>query len=111
MTAYTTAAWRERAGTATAVCEDCGKTFERRPSEAWKRLCTPCWKAGVTRDAEDRAWHAGYEAGKRSAVPAEGLDKSRLRALLQLCHPDKHAGSDLATATTAWLLTIKARLQ
>jgi hypothetical protein len=33
-----------------------------------------------------------------------------LRALLQLTHPDKHGGNELATATTAWLLKVKSEI-
>lgn len=95
-----------------ARCDQCGGTFHRKATETWKRRCIECWKQSLV----DDAWERGFEAGEtsaRSQAPAavEGLDKARMRALLQLCHPDKHAGSELATATTAWLLTIKARLK
>jgi len=35
------------------------------------------------------------------------LDKARIRQLLQLVHPDKHAGSALAGEITAWLLSLR----
>lgn len=50
--------------------------------------------------------------------PAEALREAdamvpitgpRLRQLLQLCHPDKHANSATATDVTAWLNQIRRR--
>lgn len=35
----------------------------------------------------------------------------RLRALMQLCHPDRHNNSPLATDTTAWLLRVRKELR
>ncbi|MDB6013122.1 MAG: hypothetical protein JWL65_5372 [Gammaproteobacteria bacterium] len=37
------------------------------------------------------------------------IDASRLRQLLQLCHPDKHNNSKAATEVTAWLNGMRAR--
>lgn len=31
-----------------------------------------------------------------------------LRRLIQLCHPDKHQGSEAANAATRWLLALKS---
>lgn len=39
--------------------------------------------------------------------PARQFDKSELRCLLQLCHPDKHGNSALAQRMTAKLLEMK----
>jgi hypothetical protein len=41
----------------------------------------------------------------RSALPADW--KAQLSRLIQLCHPDKHSGSDAANAATVWLLGLK----
>lgn len=49
-----------------------------------------------------------FRGGNDSGVV--GLDKMMLRKLLQLCHPDKHGGSALATSVTAELLKMKDRL-
>jgi hypothetical protein len=38
------------------------------------------------------------------------IDESRLKRLLQLCHPDKHAGSPLATETFHWLQEVRKEL-
>lgn len=35
------------------------------------------------------------------------IDTTRLRQLLQLCHPDKHSGSKTANDITAWLNRIR----
>ena len=40
-----------------------------------------------------------------SALPADW--KAQLNRLIQLCHPDKHSGSDAANAATVWLLSLK----
>lgn len=36
-----------------------------------------------------------------------GFDDSRIRQLLQLCHPDRHRNSQAATDATAWLLSLR----
>ena len=68
------------------------------------RLCLRCWKASK-RDHTDatcvRCFEAGKAAGRQNASVA--LDKTRLRELLQLSHPDKHNGSPLAQRITQWL--------
>ena len=39
------------------------------------------------------------------ATPAgAGIEPGMLRRLIQLCHPDKHQGSEAATTATAYLL-------
>ena len=37
------------------------------------------------------------------------LDDTRLRQLIQLCHPDKHNGSAMATEVFQWLQEIKRK--
>jgi hypothetical protein len=34
-----------------------------------------------------------------------------LLRLLQLCHPDRHNGSEAATIATRWLLSLRERLR
>ena len=34
---------------------------------------------------------------------------SRVEQLIRLCHPDKHANSDLATDATRWLLSMRTK--
>jgi len=38
------------------------------------------------------------------------VDESRLKRLLQLCHPDKHGDSSLSTETFHWLLEVRKEL-
>jgi protein-arginine kinase activator protein McsA len=116
-------------------CKDCGNTFERPDNEAWRVRCTPCYK--VFKRAEtsavdsywpDRAAAAESAAAtlKRRVATLEGVigdlmnkpksgyleDEIRehLRGLLQCCHPDRHNGSEGATRTTQWLLSVKQRI-
>lgn len=117
-----------------ATCTDCGGDFWRDDGEPWKVRCLDCWKAHKAAkenarqdraaneskhrdhnldDREREAWYRrGYEAGHAAAIaisegPPSPIDKGRLRELLQLCHPDKHAGSALAAKVTQWLNEIK----
>ena len=44
------------------------------------------------------------------ATPSKNLPadwRDQLPRLIQLCHPDKHGGSDAATKATVWLLAMK----
>lgn len=117
-----------------ATCCDCGEGFWREDAERWKRRCFSCWKADKAAkenarqdraanennhrnhtcdERELEAWYRrGYEAGHAAAIalgegPPPPFDKTRLRELLQLCHPDKHGGSELANKVTQWLAEIK----
>lgn len=49
--------------------------------------------------------------GRASARPQPAspgsIDAARLRQLLQLTHPDKHANSELSHTVTAWLLEMR----
>lgn len=74
------------------ACSDCGQHFPRKADEVWKRLCLPCWRKSK---------------GLATTTAAPAIEPTRLRQLLQLCHPDKHGGSELANAVTAWLLSLR----
>ncbi len=85
----------------TAKCIACGGPFLRDDGEEWKRRCLPCWAASKGRTAP------------RPASPPDPIAhevRERMRALLMLCHPDKHGGSALANRTTAWLLSLRERI-
>ncbi len=114
-----------------ATCCDCGEGFWREDDARWKRRCFSCWKADKAAKEnarrEDRAanehthtdhtdakavleaywrgWNAHRDLALTESKPS--IDKTRLRELLQLCHPDKHAGSALAAKVTQWLNEIK----
>jgi hypothetical protein len=85
-----------------AKCCDCGGTFYRDEGESWKRRCFQCWLAskGTTT----------APAAAPAADPIRDELRDRLRGLLSLCHPDRHSGSPLATATTQWLLSVRERI-
>jgi hypothetical protein len=36
-------------------------------------------------------------------------DPDMLRVLIQLCHPDRHDGSEAAKRATQWLLSLKIK--
>lgn len=82
-----------------AVCRDCGYQFMRDADEPWKVRCLPCW-AKVKNITGTRA---------PDQIKVEIADN--INALIQLCHPDKHDGSRLATVTTQWLLNVRKRIQ
>jgi len=91
-----------------AVCTDCGAGFDRDPDEAWKSRCIGCWSRRKYGDA--------YRPPRRPAAtlhvdPIRRELAGQLRALLSLCHPDKHSNSPLATTTTQWLLALRDRLE
>lgn len=93
-----------------AKCRECGEIFYRDADEQWKKLCLDCWKASKAgKSRHDSPWCAdcyerGVTTGRASAPTVKpALDKARLRELLQLCHPDKHAGSPLAQRVAQWL--------
>lgn len=85
-----------------ASCRRCKKRFHRRPEEEWKQLCLSCWLA--TRAPRNQPTAAP------AIDPIRNELRDRLRALIGLCHPDKHNGSTLATATTQWLLSVRRQL-
>lgn len=78
-----------------ARCCDCGAPFERAADEQWKLRCFPCWRKSKRPETAP------------PAPPPAGLDPARIRQLLQLVHPDKHACSALATEITQWLLGLR----
>lgn len=107
------------------ACTACGDAFWREDSETWKVRCYSCWKArrwqqetSADRSSFDNEFSRGYAAGRAAglaeAVKVEpavaAIDKTRLRQLLQLCHPDKHAGGELAGEVTVWLLELRKQV-
>lgn len=100
-------AWRRRedALTSEAMAAELQKAYEagrQMPltGEALNEALDAGFKAGYARGVED---------GKRSA-PAVALDREMLRLLLQLAHPDKHAGSAASVRAAAFLNGLRERL-
>lgn len=71
-------------------CKACGQIFIASDDEAWKQTCFECWKKS-----------------KQRRVDFVDEFYGRVRALLQLCHPDKHNNSELSKQITQWLLDNK----
>lgn len=90
----------------TAACRECRgpKKLNRFPL---------CWKCDKKAEF-DRGYRDGYKDGHQDgleesratsqATAQPSLEGSRIRQLLQLCHPDKHGNSPVANDVTAWLL-------
>ena len=62
--------------------------------------------------AKKRADTATAKAKAQIASPtSERISAVHLKALIFLSHPDKHKNSELATATTKWLLNLRSALK
>lgn len=83
-----------------AECAECGRHFHRPAGEDWRVRCVSCWLAHKNLQAERR-----LDADDIRAELSQNM-----RALLQLTHPDKHAGSDVANRITGWLLSLRDRI-
>lgn len=79
-------------------CLDCGAPALRPQGETWRVRCVPCWR-------ESKGLHSAPVQGQ-AAAPA--IEPTMVRRLLQLCHPDKHAGSEAAVVATQFLLSLRA---
>jgi hypothetical protein len=111
------------------LCPSC-KTERFWQDEPWKRTCIPCWREKKNR-ADDtdhqlaelrrqndvlrvRVFRLETELDcandeinrlrKMGPAKTESLPADMLRRLLQLCHPDRHGGSEAAHKATTWLL-------
>lgn len=82
------------------------------PKFSFSLICQDCYwasPAGQRKKAQQEQaekW-SGY---KQQTSVGVNLEKGMLRKLLQLCHPDKHNGSELATSVTQELLKLKEKL-
>jgi hypothetical protein len=87
-------------------CVECGREFEAKG--AWMRRCWDCWRERKDQEVYDRGYAAGLRAGRNGHGQrnGHGLDSELLRALVTLCHPDRHPPErfELANRTTATLL-------
>jgi hypothetical protein len=87
-------------------CIECGQQFDIEPSQNYKTLCKPCFVESKKSELErlqinlDRLvrenmrLRSQFATGKQSQTIKPDL----LKRLKQLCHPDKHGGSQLSTA-------------
>jgi len=86
------------------LCTQC-----HAPTKFGYRLCWKCYTQQRIDGARREAYERGLAEGRRMAKPAASsttLDVKHIRRLLQLCHPDRHAGSEASVKATQWLLTL-----
>ncbi len=79
----------------TVYCPTCGRRYFK--DQPWKRTCTRCYFASK-----------GTFSIDVPTIPP--IDATMLRRLLQLCHPDRHGGSEAATVATQFLLELRGKL-
>ena len=94
------AAMNEKRFTAGAVlCPACkARTFIQ--DKPWKRVCVTCY---LESNPSKRRTHEPVPV-----VPAGvSIEPDMLRRLIQLCHPDRHNGSEAANVATAYLLALR----
>jgi len=79
-------------------CTHCSILF--KPKGDWQKLCWNCW------------WEAKQEKEAQPETHSTiSWDLAFVRKLIQLCHPDKHNGSNASTNVTQELLRIKQQLE
>ena len=111
------------------TCIDCGREFTPPPRFPDVPRCIPCWRAwkagaldphrlaDALTDARDRIADLERElALTRSALyrprgPDVSELRSRLRTLIQLCHPDRHGGSAAANDACAYLIKLRREME
>jgi hypothetical protein len=108
-----------------ATCKKCGTNFFRTAEESWKTLCIPCFKEKRRAEASYfTLWQRATAEADRLAEALETLERQltvpsalerelrkQLPRLIQLCHPDRHGGSEASNHATAWLLSVKRSLE
>lgn len=76
------------------------------------RLCWRCHVDERVENARQAGYHEGYWAGltagrREKTETGSALPLSRVRQLIQLCHPDRHGGSPTSVEVTQWLLGLR----
>ena len=88
-----------------AGCRDCGARFQTTERLLW---WPSCW-ARRQREFQQK-YQQNASPGPQTPGACGELPK-RLRGLIQLCHPDRHGGSELATTITQWLVKVRQELE
>lgn len=78
-----------------ATCPTCGTDYYR--DQPWKRVCLDCYLNAKGRTAQIRYL---------PTTPAP-IEPDMLRRLIQLCHPDRHQGSQAANTAIRYLLALR----
>ncbi len=93
------------------TCPNCGGA-----KKEWSRICWRCYVDQRCAEARREGYAVGFRDAeaqyRRTQMSTERvgevtLDERRLRQLLQLCHPDRHANSLASQKATAWLLSLR----
>ena len=84
----------------TATCPSCNDTYLM--DAHWKKVCLKCYLK--TKGKTYAPPHA-----RQVAQGGATIEPDMLRRLLQLCHPDRHAGSQAALLATQWLLQLRGQ--
>ena len=73
------------------ACPTCRQPYFK--DQTWKRVCVSCY----------------LKAKGKTAPPAIAapIEPGMLRRLIQLCHPDRHNGSEASNEATRYLLALK----
>ena len=86
----------------------CRACFTPLPGEpAWKTLCKSCFITAKKEEQEalrEEVFSLRDQVAMLRSRSQPAIDPSMLRTLVQLCHPDKHNGSEAANKATQWLL-------
>lgn len=88
-------------------CIECGQQFEIATNETYKTLCKPCFVESKKSELERLQINLDRLVRENIRLRAQlgsgirtngGISLDLLKRLKQLCHPDKHGGSQLSTA-------------
>lgn len=91
-----------KSDTAFEELQDYTAELEKDSEKAHKRIVKLEKKLA---EAEDKLVEA--EIGEKENSGNTDLTEKQLKALLRLCHPDKHSNSELSNEVTKWLLKMR----
>ena len=95
--------------TTTAPGYDALRADYVRVQDSLVRAVAELARVTAQRDAAQRQAAELLRRTRDGNAPAPATFSGYLRKLIQLCHPDKHAGSETANEVTAWLLSQRSR--
>lgn len=95
----------------------CARCPEWAGTESWRTLCRKCFTSQKKAEeeavrqqlydlmAENQSLRSQLRDHGQIVIQDSGIPPEKLKALVQLCHPDKHNGSRAANDMTQWLLS------
>lgn len=115
-----------------AKCRCCKKPFPLEEGKEWARDCTVCWKTekAYKMTLSDNAFSSmqdayvaleervklleeevdslkGPKAKANRSFKGKTIDEEKIKALIRLCHPDRHGNNELSNEVTKWLLSLR----